>query len=30
MLCVKNLAMLPSYFDYGFVHLKQKHVLGPI
>ena len=29
MLHVKNLAMLPSYFDYGFVHLKQKASLRP-
>ena len=21
---MKNLAMLPSYFDYNFVHLRQK------
>ena len=28
MVDIKNLAMLPSYFDYIFVHLRQKHVLG--
>ena len=26
---MKNLAMLPSYFDYIFVHLKQKARLRP-
>ena len=26
---LKNLAMLPSYFDYGFVHLRQKAHLSP-
>ena len=25
----KNLAMLPSYFDYIFVHLRQKVLLRP-
>ena len=29
MLGLKNLAMLPSYFDYIFVHLKQKARLRP-
>ena len=29
MLGVKNLAMLPSFFDYAFVHLKQKVGLRP-
>ena len=33
-LVLKNLAMLPSYFDYIFVHLRQKvrpkPILGPI
>ena len=28
MLHLKNLATLPSYFDYIFVHLKQKARLG--
>ena len=26
---LKNLAMLPSYFDYIFVHLRQKARLRP-
>ena len=26
---LKNLAMLPSYFDYIFVHLRQKVCLRP-
>ena len=26
---LKNLAMLPSYFDYVFVHLRQKAGLRP-
>ena len=26
---LKNLAMLPSYFDYTFVHLRQKVRLRP-
>ena len=26
---MKNLAMLPSYFDYVFVHLRQKVRLTP-
>ena len=26
---LKNLAMLPSYFDYIFVHQRQKAHLGP-
>ena len=29
MLDLKNLAMLPNYFDYIFVHLKQKARLRP-
>ena len=29
MLGLKNLAMLASYFDYIFVHLKQKALLRP-
>ena len=29
MLGLKNLAMLPSYFDYIFVRLKQKARLRP-
>ena len=29
MLGMKNLAMLPNYFDYIFVHLKQKACLRP-
>ena len=29
MLGPKNLAKLPSYFDYIFVHLKQKACLRP-
>ena len=29
MLGLKNLAMFPSYFDYIFVHLKQKARLRP-
>ena len=29
MLGLKNLAMLPSYFDYIFVHLQQKARLRP-
>ena len=29
MLGLKNLAMLPIYFDYIFVHLKQKARLRP-
>ena len=29
MLGLKNLAMLPSYFDYIFVHQKQKARLRP-
>ena len=29
MLGLKNLAMLPSYFDYIFVHLRQKVRLRP-
>ena len=28
-LCLKNLAMSPSYFDYIFVHLRQKVRLKP-
>ena len=28
-LCLKNLAILPSYFDCIFVHLKQKERLRP-
>ena len=28
-LSLKNLAMLPSYFDYIFVHLRQKARLNP-
>ena len=28
-LSIKNLAMLPSYFDYIFVHLRQKARLRP-
>ena len=30
MIGLKNLAMLPSYFDYIFVHLKQKARLRPV
>ena len=26
---LKNLAMLPSYFDFIFVHLRQKALLRP-
>ena len=26
---LKISAMLPNYFDYSFVHLRQKHVSGP-
>ena len=29
MLGLKNLAMLPSYFDYIFVHVRQKVRLRP-
>ena len=29
MLGLKNFAMLPSYFDFIFVHLKQKARLRP-
>ena len=29
MLGLKNLAMLPSYFDYIFVHIRQKLRLRP-
>ena len=29
MLGLKNLTMLPSYFDYLFVHLRQKARLRP-
>ena len=28
-LCLKNLAILPSYFDFIFVHLRQKVHLKP-
>ena len=28
-LALKNLAMLPSYFEYIFVHLRQKVLLRP-
>ena len=28
-LCLKNLVMLPNYFDYIFVHLRQKARLRP-
>ena len=28
-LSLKNLAMLPNYFDYIFVHLRQKARLRP-
>ena len=28
-LVLKNLAILPSYFDYIIVHLRKKHVSGP-
>ena len=29
MLGLKNLAILPSYFDYIFVHIRRKARLGP-